>query len=93
MVIVVSVVGGLLFMAWQIIKTVSAAKTSQQIKATKAFVDKLQAVSNAINTPKIFIFFYVLRDVVSPKKGGYVDSLVNNSTSLHTDFKRLTELF
>ena len=92
-VILISVAIGVLFITKQIIRTVSPIKTKGQRTATKQFVDKLQAVSDTISTPKFIILFHVLRDIVSPRKNGYVDTVITNSTALTSDFKKLSKLF
>lgn len=92
-VIAISVAIGVLFITRQIIKTVSPVKTTEQRRATKQFVDKLQSVSDALSTPKFMILFYVIRDIASPKKDGYVASLINSSTTLASDFKNISKLF
>ncbi|MDN5835493.1 MAG: hypothetical protein L0H36_02555 [bacterium] len=92
-IIAVSVALGILFISKQIIRTVSPVKSTEQRQATKQFVDKLQSVSEVFGTPKFMILYNVIRDIAAPRKDGYVATMINNSTSLTSDFKQLSKLF
>lgn len=92
-IILASAAIGFLLIVKQIIRTVSPVKTEQQRTATKQFVDKLQEVSDVLSTPKLVILFQVVRDIVAPRKDGYVATMIHNSTSLTSDLKQLSRLF
>lgn len=92
-IIAISVALGVLFISKQIIRTVSPVKSAEQRQATKQFVDKMQAVSEVFGTPKFMILYNVIRDIAAPRKDGYVATMINNSTSLTSDFKKISRLF
>lgn len=76
-----------------VIKSVTPAQSTTQKKATKDFVDKLQRVSDAAQTPKFIILFRVVRDIAAPTENGFVGELAKDTTSLQRDFKELNRLF
>lgn len=92
-VIIVSVIFGVLAVSWLVIRTVQPPQTKTQHKAVKSYVDKLQRVSEAIQTPKFILFFRVLRDISAPRKDGYIGSMTDDTVSLKRDFSDLLKMF
>lgn len=76
-----------------VIRLVSPKPTKAQKAQVSNFVDKLQRLSEITATPKAFILFRSIKDVISPSKYGYVQSIVTDSTSLQRDFKEILVSF
>ena len=92
-VIVVSIIFGVLAVSWLVIRTVRPPQTKTQRTAVKLYVDKLQRVSEAIQTPKFILFFRVLRDISAPRKDGFIGSMTDDTVSLKRDFSELQKIF
>jgi hypothetical protein len=92
-VMIVSVIFGVLAVSWLVIRTVQPQQTKAQRKAVGSYVDKLQRVSEAVQTPKFVLFFRVLRDVSAPRKDGFIGSMTDDTVSLKRDFTDLQKLF
>jgi hypothetical protein len=89
-----SIVGAvILIIAGIIIRVVNPRQKLEQKVAVKKFVDKLQGLSEIVQTPKIVLLFNVLKDVISPKEEGYVKTTIGNSLSLRKDFETLLRSF
>lgn len=84
---------GLLLAATFVVRLATPRLSPSQQTATKDFVDKLQRVTESVGTPVFLVMFRVVRDVVRPRETGFISQLAHDSTSLHTDFLRLQELF
>ena len=84
---------GALTVAWVFIRLVTPLQTKLQKNMTKAFVDKLQRVAEIASTPKFFLFFQVMRDVVNPRQDGFVISATGDASSLKKDFIELKNSF
>ena len=89
--VVVSIV--LLVIAQLIIRTIAPVQTTHQKQDVKAFVDKLQSLSEIIQTPKPILLFRIVRDVVAPKQGGFIQSTSSDTLSLKKDFQALQRSF
>lgn len=76
-----------------IIATVIPAQTKSQQKEVKQFTDKLLSVSEVTQTPKFILLFRVVKDVLAPKKAGYVESVISDTMSLRKDFNELRRSF
>lgn len=92
-VMIVSVIFGVLAVSWLVIRTVQPQQTKAQRKAVGSYVDKLQRVSEAVQTPKFVLFFRVLRDVSAPRKDGFIGSMTDDTVSLKRDFSNLLKIF
>ncbi len=84
---------GALTVSWVFIRFVAPLQTKQQKKLTKAFVDKFQRVSEIIATPKLVLFFQMMRDVINPRQDGFVISANGDASSLKNDFITLRNSF
>jgi len=89
--VIVSIV--LLVIAQLIIQTITPVQTKSQKKDVKLFVDKLQNLSEIVQTPKPILLFRIVRDVVSPKQGGFIQSTSSDTLSLKKDFQALQRSF
>lgn len=76
-----------------VIKKVTPQQSKIQKKQTKAFVDKLLRVAEVTSTPKIFLLFQVMKDVVRPSREGFISSVSNDTGSLKRDFVALKDSF
>ncbi len=92
-VILICVIFGVLFITWLIIRTVRPVQTKIQRLAVKAFVDKLQRVSDAVQTPKFILLYRIVRDIAAPRKDGFIGSMADDTVSLKRDFRELQQLF
>jgi len=87
-------IGVVLVVVRGIIGAVNPRQTKTQRSAVKAFVDKLQNLSDITQTPKFILLFRILRDVVSSeKKGAFIEATIQNTTSLKSDYTNLLYLF
>lgn len=76
-----------------VIRYVAPPQNKQQKQQVVEFVDKLQSVSDAVQTPKIVLLFYVVRDIAAPRENGFVATLTTNSSTLKGDFTKLKRSF
>ena len=76
-----------------VIRYVAPPQNKQQRQRVGAFVDKLQSVSDAVQTPKIVLLFYIVRDIAAPRDNGFVTTLTSNSSALKGDFTKLRQTF
>lgn len=76
-----------------VIRYVAPPQNKQQKQQVKTFVDKLQSVSDAVQTPKVVLLFYIVRDIAAPRDNGFVAELARKSGSLTTDFNALRKQF
>lgn len=76
-----------------IIRAASPVLTKQQTKDVKDFVDKLERVADNLQTPAFIILFRVVRDTVRPRDKTFIQSMAEDSTTLHTDFATLQRKF
>ena len=93
LVIALSVAFGLLFIVWRIIRSVTPHQTREQKKLVKAFVDKLQRLSEATQTSKFTLLFQIVRDITTPREDGFIASLSSDTVSLKRDFTALSGTF
>jgi len=89
---------GLVFLTAAILVQLAIAKlrpgqTAQQKKTVRGFVDSLQKTSEAISTPKFIILFRLVKDLLMPGKGSYIDELSGTASSLRSGFKDVINLF
>jgi len=92
-VMLVCVVFGVMLITGLVIRTVRPFQTKVQRVAVKAFVDKLQRVSDAVQTPKFILLFRIVRDIAAPRKDGFIGSMTDDTVSLKRDFQALQKLF
>ncbi|HMI09131.1 MAG TPA: hypothetical protein VK497_01895 [Candidatus Saccharimonadales bacterium] len=93
LIIVVSVVVGVLVIVKLIIRSVRPSLSHLQKKQTKAFVDKLQRLSETAQTPKFILLFQIVRDIAAPRENGFIASISNDTNSLKHEFVALVQTF
>jgi len=81
------VVGGL------IIRTIRPVQTRQQTKQISKFVDKIQSIADLTGTPKIVILFRIVRDMTAMNTRGYIQTLYDDTASMHDDFRNIVRSF
>ena len=91
--IAILIAATLLIIVKIILATVIPTQTKSQQKEVKKFTDKILSLSELTQTPKFVILFRVAKDVISPKKTGYVESVVSGATTLRSDFNALRRSF
>lgn len=87
-----SVVIGIAFVVFMLIRYVRPEQTKTQKQAVKEFVDKLQGVADVAGTPKFIILFRVVRSIAAPNKNTYLADLAKNK-QLAGDFRELQRMF
>jgi hypothetical protein len=93
LIIAVSVVIGVLVIVKLIIRSVRPSLSHMQKRQTKAFVDKLQRLSEAAQTPKFILLFQIVRDIAAPRENGFIASISTDTKSLKSDFIALAKTF
>ena len=93
LIIVGSVVIGVLGVVKLVIRSVTPAQSKAQKKRTKAFVDKLQRLSEVAGTPKLVLLFQIVRDIAAPRENGLIASISTDTTSLKREFIELSNTF
>lgn len=76
-----------------IITALAPTLAKEQKVATKAFVGKLQRLSEVAGTPKPILLFQIMRDMVSPRQNGLITSVSSDTSSLKRDFIALVKSF
>jgi heme/copper-type cytochrome/quinol oxidase subunit 2 len=92
-IIVASIVIGVLVIIKLIIRSVRPSQSHLQKKQTKAFVDKLERLSEVAGTPKFILLFQVVRDIAAPRENGFIASVSTDTKSLKSDFTKLSQTF
>ena len=92
-IIILSVTFGVVVISWLIIRTVRPVQSGHPRASVKAFVDKLQRVSDAVQTPKVILLFRILRDIAAPRKDGFIGTMADDTSSLKHDLQQLQKLF
>jgi hypothetical protein len=82
-----------LVVASWLLRLVAPQLTVKQNEAVIGFVDKLERVAENLQTPMFIIVFRVVRDVVRPREQTFIQTVAQDSTTLHTDFAKLQKLF
>lgn len=76
-----------------LLRFIRPSLSKAQTAGVALFVDKLERVADALQTPVIIIFFQVLRDVIRPRQRTFIQSLSEDSATLRADFAELRQLF
>jgi MFS family permease len=93
LIIATSIALGVLVVLKLVIRSVRPHQTGAQKKQTKEFVDKLERLSEAAQTPKFVLLFRIVRDIAAPRESGFIASISNDTTSLKHDFTDLVRKF
>lgn len=92
-VILISVAMGIAVIVRLIIRYVTPAQTKSQKRAVKEFVGKLQHVSETVRTPKAVLLLRLVRDIVAPRRDGFIGTLATDTFSLKSDFESIQKSF
>ena len=76
-----------------LLRAVEPALNKTQKQSVRQFVDKLERVSEHVQTPQLFIIFYVVRDTIHPRQGSFIEEISRDSKTLAPDFAALRKLF
>ena len=91
--ILVLVAATVLIVARLVIMSLTPKQSTTQKFAVKAFVDKLQNLSEITQTPKIVLLFRIVKDAVIVTDDGFLKTTISHSLSLKKDFVHLQQLF
>lgn len=75
------------------LRAVAPPLTKHQKRSVVIFVNKLERVAEHVRMPQPVIIFYVIRETIWPKQGGFVETISNDSQTLAPDFKKLRDQF
>lgn len=92
-VILISVAMGIAVIVCLIIRYVTPIQTRSQKLAVKEFVKKLQHMSETIHTPKVVLLLRLVRDIVAPRRDGFIGTLASDTFSLKSDFESIQKSF
>jgi MFS family permease len=76
-----------------ILRRVTPPLSKLQKKSVASFVDKLERVAENVQTPQIVIIFYVIRDILRPRAGNFIETVAHDSKTLAPDLARLRREF
>ncbi len=76
-----------------VIKRLRPDLTKSQTSAVSSFVDKLERVADNLQTPMFIIVFKVVRDIIRPRSKPFVQTIVEDSSTLHKDLLELQKNF
>ncbi len=92
--VVVSLVCSVVLLAVGLaIRFLTPTQSVSQRTSVRGFVDSLEGVSEVVQTPKVFILFRLVKDIVRPSKQSFVSSITTNVTSLKPAFKNIIDSF
>lgn len=76
-----------------LLKIATPKLTKEQSGGVQSFVDKLERVADTVQTPPFVILFRIVRDVMWPREGTFIQSFAQDSTTLEKDFAELQRQF
>ena len=76
-----------------ILNAVNPPQSASQKTAVKNFVDKLQSISETIQTPKIFIVGRLVVDTLKKNDNGLVRTMSSNTLTTKRDFNNIRASF
>jgi len=76
-----------------ILKKLNPTQSSSQKAAVKNFVDKLQEISETIQTPKVFIVGRLVADTLNKNDNGLVRTMSNHTLTTKRDFDDIRKSF
>ncbi len=83
----------LLVVAHMVVRAFRPPLDREQRVAVKGFVDKLQRVAEVVGTPAYWLLIKVVRDILWPRKDGFIAQTATDSLTLHKDFLRVQRFF
>jgi len=76
-----------------IILFIAPRQTRVQKQLVKAYVDKLQNLSETVQTPKVILLARIIKDILLPKKDGFIETVSAHTTTLKSDFQAIRASF
>lgn len=76
-----------------VVRSITPPQTRQQKQAAKQFVDKIQTIAEATQTPKVVLLFRIVRDIAAPRESGFIGNLTSTTSSLKSDFAEHARTF
>lgn len=76
-----------------IITLLKPRQTKAQRRDVGTFVDSLQGAAEILQTPKSFVFFRLVKDVLFPNKESFVHQVSNHASSLRSGFRSIIDSF
>lgn len=76
-----------------VIKLLRPSQTRKQHAAVKALVDKLQAMSDVLQTPKLILLFRLAKDTLYPSEKSFIGEVTSTTASLKSDFQNIIASF
>lgn len=76
-----------------VIQAVNPKQTATQKKAVKSFVDKLQDISDTLQTPKAFLLARIVWDVLRKNNNGLVYTMSSHTATTKKDFDAIRASF
>jgi hypothetical protein len=90
----VTMVGAIVLSAVGVLfRLLGRTTTKSQREIVSNFVDSMQEASETLQTPKIYILFRLVKDIVRPNGEAYIRTVVNNTKTLGPRFKALVASF
>jgi len=87
-------VGGIvLTIAGVIIGVTKPTQTKSQKKQVKAFVDKLQSVSEVLQTPRFMLLFRLVKTSFNPQRYNVIKNLAEHTVGLQRDLDEIIRSF
>ena len=82
------------WLLWQIASRITPRKLNKTEKfQINQFVDSLLGIWEIKSTPMPIVAFMIGKDLLRRRNSTYIDSIVNNSQSLKTNFSQIAKLF
>lgn len=83
----------LLAVAWFAARLLRPTMTADQRHAVSDFVDKIERVSESLQTAPFMIFLRILKDMLFPSDKTFIRQIADDSTTLHSSYLQLAKLF
>lgn len=83
----------ILLIARVLVRIVQPELSTDQRTAVIAFVDRLESVTETVQTPPFMIFFYILKDTLRPRETTFIAMVIEDSVTLRPEFKVLKNHF
>lgn len=82
-----------LTVAGVIINATKPMQTKTQKKLVKTFVDKLQSVSDVLQTPRFMLLFRLVKTSLNPQRYNVIESLTEHTVGLQRDLDEIIRSF
>lgn len=90
----IAIGAGIGVFAWAISSRLLPRQLSREEQVTmRQFSDKIIRLAEARSTPLPVLGVILAKDIALRKKDGYIESLVNDSRGLRSDFQAIVDLF